>query len=115
MANLVKIKKVHIYTAMTEDAAECWSAVKLLKDNNVPVNHLNWGDDATLSGLYESLGTWNYYDGEKLYHKSFSKLPIIHWECVYEDDLVVTNAAEGLEELQKSELMANLDKIVKPV
>jgi hypothetical protein len=34
---------------------------------------------------------------------------------VYDDDAVVTNAAEGLAELQASELMANLSKIVQPV
>ena len=114
MANLVKIKKITVYTAMTADAAECWDAVKLLKDNNVPMNHLNWSDDSTLAGLYEALGTWNYYDGETLSHQTFTKLPIVHWEGVYDSDDVVTNAAEGLTELQNSQLMANLDKIVRP-
>ena len=115
MANLVKIKKITVYTAMTADAAECWDAIKLLNDNNVPYNHLNWANDSTIPGLYEALGTWNYFDGETMSHKTFTKLPIVHWECVYDDDAVATNAAHGFEELQNSQLMANLDKIVQPV
>jgi hypothetical protein len=115
MANLVKIKKITVYTAMTADAAECWDVLKLLKDNNVPFHHLNWGDDSTLAGLFSALNTWNYFNGTEFYHKEFTKLPIVHWECVYDDDAVVTNAAEGLAELQASELMANLSKIVQPV
>ena len=115
MASIVKLKKITVYTAMTEDAAECWDVLKLLKDNNVPFHHLNWNDDSTLAGLYSALGTWNYFNGTEFYHKEFTKLPIVHWEAVYDDDNVVTNVASGLTELQSSELMANLDKIVASV
>jgi hypothetical protein len=118
MANLVKIKKIHIYTAMTEDAAECWEALKLLQDNNLPITHLNWRDDTELHNVYESLSTWNYSDGtveSGVIKKEFNKMPIIHWECVYDDDFVGVNAAQGLTELQNSQLMANLDKVVRPV
>jgi len=115
MANLVKIKKITVYTAMTADAGECWNAVKLLKDNNVQFHHLSWSDDSTLAGLYTALGTWNYSDGQTMSNKTFTKLPIVHWECVYDDDSVFTNAAEGLTELQNSQLMANLNKIVQSV
>ena len=115
MANLVKIKKITVYTAMTADAAECWNAVKLLNDNNVPFHHLSWNDGSNLPGLFSALETWNYFDGVEMTHKTFSKLPIVHWEGVYDDDTVATNASQGFEELQNSQLMANLDKIVQPV
>jgi len=114
MANLVKIKKITVYTAMTADAAECWNAVKLLKDNNVPFHHLCWNDDTNLEGLFGALNTWNYFDGTEMTHKTFTKLPIIHWEGVYDTDDVATNAAQGFAELQNSQLMANLNKIVQP-
>jgi hypothetical protein len=116
MANLVKLKKVVVYTAMTADAAECWDAVKLLNDNNIPFQHLNWTDSSQLQGVFDSLATWNYSpDGVELVHKTFTKLPIVHWEAVYDDDNVSTNAAMGLTELQNSQLLANLDKVVRPL
>ena len=115
MANLLKLKKVTAYTAMTADASECWNAIKLLKDNNIPVHHLNWSDDSSLEGLYQALGTWNYFDGTSLYHRTFDKLPIVHWESVYDDDTTATHVAVGLEDLQNSQLLSNLDKLVRPV
>jgi hypothetical protein len=115
MANLVKIKKIHIYTAMTEDAGECWETLKLMKDNNLPINHLNWNDNSQLQQVYDALGTWNFYDGNEITHKEFNKLPIVHWEGVYDNDDVGVNAVQGLEELLNSQLMLNLDKVVKPV
>ena len=115
MANLVKLKKVTVYTAMTADAAECWDVVKLLKDNNVPIHHLNWADDSTLQGLYDALGTWNYFDGAELYHRTFDKLPIVHWEAAYDDETNATHVTVGLEELENSQLLNNLDKLVRPV
>lgn len=118
MANLVKIKKIHVYTAMTEDAAECWDVLKLLKDNNLPFTHLNWHDDTELHNVYAPLNTWNYSndgEGSETFSKEFTRMPIIHWECVYDDDFVGVNAAQGLVELQNSQLMANLDKVVRPV
>lgn len=116
MANLVKLKKVVIYTAMSADAAECWEAIKLLTDNNIPFQHLNWTDSSQLQGIYDSLGTWNYSnDGATLIHKTFTKLPIVHWEAVYDDDGVYSNACMGLTELQNSQLLTNLDKVVRPL
>lgn len=116
MANLVKLKKVVAYSAMTQDAAECWDVIKLLKDNNIPFQHLSWNDDSQLQGLYDALGTWQFSpDGVTLSQKTFTKLPIVHWEAVYDDDGVYTNVALGFTEFQNSQLIANLDKIVRPL
>jgi len=116
MANtLRKLKKVTAYTAMTADAAECWEVLQFLKDNNIPYQLLNWHDDTALQGLYDSLGTWNWYNGVEVTHKTFTKLPIVHWEGVWEgdDDIIATDCAVGLEELKNSVLLANLDKLVR--
>lgn len=115
MANLVKIKKITLYTALTEDAAECYNALKLLKDNNLPFTHLNWRDGEEIHNVFNPLGTWNFFDGTQQFQKTFTKMPIVHWECVYDNDDVMTNVAEGLTELQNSQLMSNLEKVVIPV
>jgi len=116
MANLVKIKKIALYTALTEDAAECYNAMKLLKDNNVPFSHLNWRDGDEIHNVFTPLNTWNFSDnGEDTHQKVFTKMPIVHWECVYDNDNVLVNAAQGYDELVNSQLMANLDKIVVPI
>ena len=115
MANLVRIRDIHVYTALNEDAAECFNVVKLLQDNNVPFNHLNWKDGSDADNVFAPLNTWNFTsDGVTFEQKTFTKFPIIHWRIIMDDDTNGVNVAVGLTELQNSQLIANLDKIVRP-
>lgn len=113
MANLIKIKKVTLYTALTEDAAECYEVLALLKSNNIPVNHLHWRDGEELSKVFDPLATWSFSsDGETTFQKTFTKVPIVHWESMYDNDNFLVNVAVGLDELQNSQLISEVDKVV---
>ena len=115
MANLVRIRDVNVYTALGPDAAECYDVVKLLKDNNVPFNHLNWSSTDDASNVFDPLNTWNFTsDGVTFEQKTFTRFPIIHWRIIMDDDTNGVNVAVGLTELQNSQLIANLDKVVRP-
>ena len=115
MANLVRIREVVAYTALGPDAAECYEVIKLLKDNNVPFNHLNWNAAEDGANVFEPLGTWNLSsDGVNTENKTFTRFPIVHWKIVMDDDSSGVNVAVGLTELQNSQLIANLDKVVRP-
>jgi len=121
MANLVRIRDVHVYTALGEKAVECVNVLKLLKDNNVPFNHLNWSTDEALSNqqVFEPISTWSWSaDAENFEQKVFASdatsLPFVHWRNVFDNDTSSVNCAVGLSELQNSQLFANLDKVVRP-
>jgi len=117
MANLVRIRDVHVYTCFGEKVAECWDVIKLLKDNNIPFTQLNWNNDEDFAAanVFAPLNTWNYTaDGETYENKTFTAVPVVHWKNVFENDVSGINAAQGLTELQNSQLIANLDKVVRP-
>lgn len=115
MANLVRIRDVNVYTAMGPDAAECYGVLQLLQDNNVPFNHLNWSSVEDGSRTFEPLGTWHFTsDGVTFEQKTFTRFPIIHWKIIMDDDTNGVNVVVGLTELQNSQLIANLDKVVRP-
>jgi len=114
MANLIRIREVVVYTALGPNAAECYDVVKLLKDNNVPINHLNWNNEDNANSTFDPLSTWNFTsDGIVFEQKTFTRFPIIHWRNVFDDDTSGINVAVGLTELQNSQLIANLDKVVR--
>lgn len=109
---LVKIKNICIYTAFYKNVGECFNAIKLLKENNIPYDLTHLNDDSRLYELFETF--------EKLYQRpinTINKLPVVTWISFYENSLSteVVNIAVGLEEIQNSELMNNLDKLVLPL
>jgi hypothetical protein len=115
MANLIRIRDVTVYTALGVNAAECYEAVKLLKDNNVPINHLNWNNEDDAANTFAPLSTWNFTaNGADFSTREITRFPIVHWKIVMDDDTNGINVAVGLEELQNSQLIANLDKVVRP-
>lgn len=116
MFSIVKIKSIHVYTAWNEHAKECWDAMKLLQDNGIPYTHMNYLDDEQMNKVIESLNTWTFSeDGENRFQKTFTKFPIVHWEAVNDNDDKYMNVAEGLEELQNSQLIQLKEKVVNKV
>lgn len=116
MANILKIRNVYLYTAMCDNAQDCWEALKLLKENNIPFVQLNYQDDSnffTENGTMTNLSTWKFSsDGITSFKKSFTKFPILHWDVLTEDYEKYKNCAEGLDEIKTCDLILNKDKIV---
>lgn len=117
MANLVRIRDVHVYTCFGEKVAECWDVMKLLKDNNIPFTQLNWNSDEDFvnANVLAPLNTWSYTeDGVNFDTKTLTAVPVVHWKNVFDDDVTGVNVVQGLAELQNSQLILNQDKVVRP-
>jgi hypothetical protein len=102
---LIKIKQVVLYTALTEDAAECFQCKKLLDDNKIKYTLLHYGDESTHQQNFDALSTWSW--GGDFRQVKFTKFPIIHWTEYYDDYERYMEVAVGLEELQASNLIKN--------
>lgn len=104
---LIKIKNVKLYTAICEDAQDCWDCKKALQDKGIPFGHLNY-DESQLSDVMKALSTWHYFDGKEIFQKTFDRLAIVHWESFYSDDEgPKLNVAVGIDELKDSQLFKN--------
>lgn len=115
MANLVRIRDVYLYTAMNETAADCVAAMNLLKTNDVPFTHIFYGDAEAAAAALEPLKTWNWTaDGVGYSTRDNLVYPVVHWRVIFDDDTNGVNCSVGLEDLQNSQLLANLDKLVRP-
>lgn len=115
MANLLRIREVTIYATLDEHAAEAHQVKELLKTHNVPVINLFWGEPEEAARNFEPLSSWSWtVDGETHTQRTFDRFPIVTWKNVFDNDVIGLNNAVGLEELQNSQLIANLDKVVRP-
>jgi hypothetical protein len=103
MANLVKIKEVHIYMGFTDKAYECYQAKELLESSGITASILAYFDNSQHSGVFDALGTWTWKDGQK----TFSNFPIVTWKNCYDDFEVDIECAVGIDELRNSSLIAN--------
>lgn len=110
---LIKIKNVNLYTAICENAQDCWQCKEALTDKNIPFSHLNY-DVLQLPDVFKALSTWNFFDGTEYFKKKFDRLAIVHWESFYNDDEgPKINVVVGIDELEKSQLFENIKLIEK--
>lgn len=111
MSNLVKIKDVVLYTAITEHAGECYACKKLLRDSNIAFKELCYADESTHQENFDALGTWAF--GSDYRSVKFTKFPIIHWTEFYDDWNRYVEVVDGLEQLKQSNLLKNAAKVDK--
>ena len=116
MANILRIRDVAAYTTLDENAAESAAVVSALKSNDVPFQHLFWGDADEAKKAFDPLNTWTFKsdDGTSEGQKTFTRFPIVHYRAIFDDDSQGICVAVGLEGLQNSALMNNLSKVVRP-
>jgi hypothetical protein len=110
---LEKISHVHVFTAMCENAQECWDVLKAVKDTGINHQHLNWHNDDVLSDVIDPLKEYSFFDGENWFQRDdIETVPFVQWDCLYDDVTIRQNIAVGIDELLESQLWKNLDKVV---
>jgi hypothetical protein len=113
MANLVKIKDVHLSTSQkTASAADCTAAVKLLDDAGVRYSHLWYEDSSQHPEVLGALSTWWWGRemGEKTQRK-FEDFPILHWTECFDNWEHHQMHAAGLTEIQNCDLLKHVNLI----
>lgn len=110
MTNLVKIKNIHLYVGFTANAAECYSAISILKAKNIRYNLLNYSDQVDHHKVtFDAISTWNLgTDNHKLTAKDF---PILVWDECYSDWTTVRQAVQGLDDIEDSTVCVHFDLI----
>jgi hypothetical protein len=104
MAKLVKIKDIHLYVGFTESSADCYEALKLLREFGIKFNFLNFGDqDQHHEANFKALGTWSF--GLNSQSKQFNDYPILVWDEFYDDWSTCRCAAHGLSEIKESNVI----------
>ena len=110
MANLIKIRDIVLYTALTEDATECYACKKLLNEHNIKYKVLHYGDESVHQQNFDALSTWSF--GPDYRQHEFKKFPIIHWNEYYDDYERYMEVATSLDELKNSNLIKNASLVV---
>lgn len=75
---LTKIDDICLYTALNEDAQECYELKKWLNDNGVSFQGLHYNDDSQLEEVFTALNTW-------WENANFTKLPILVYTEIHSD------------------------------
>lgn len=110
--DIVKIKRVNLYTAICENAQECWEALQKMREANIQFVHLHYRDDQEIPNVVKPLSTWNYFDGEEYFNRELDRFPIVHWETYYDDgEGPRVNIAVGVDEIVNSQLWKNLGRV----
>jgi len=105
MANLVKIKDVHLYVGLTENGHECYQAKKLLDAAGVKFNILNYTEEERHPEVFKSLSTWSW--GHEQQKREISQFPLVHWLECYDDFNQVIHVAHGIDEIKNCSLLQN--------
>lgn len=108
MANLAKIKEIHLYVALSENAQECYEARQLLDQNGIPYTLLAYFEPDQYPNIFTALSTWWWTGGTQ---RTIDKFPIVTWKNCYDDYETDLGVAVGLTELQNSVLIANKNLI----
>jgi hypothetical protein len=103
MANLVKIKDVHLYVGLVENGHECYQAKKLLDAAGVKFNILAYNDETQIPSVFVSLNTWGWGPDHK--QRELDQFPLIHWTECYDDFSQLVFVAHGLIEIKESALL----------
>jgi len=113
MANIVKITNVDLYTGMVseQEAVEEVRCRQLLKQNNIPFNHLHYGDESVHEQNFKALSTWTF--GSDFQNYDFKKFPIVMWKEYYDDYERFHQVVTSFEDLKNSSLLKNIDKVVR--
>lgn len=115
MANLVRIRDVYLYAGFDDSVTEARAIAKVLEDNNVPYSLLMYTQSDSIEPALEPIKTWALSaDALTSSTRDDLKMPLIHWKNIFDNDTNCINAASGLTEFQNSQLVANLDKVVRP-
>lgn len=103
----IQIREVRLYVGLTEDAAECYQAKKLLEQAGIPVELMLYTDESHIKETLEALSTWKW--GEKADQDlSLTRFPLVTWRVFYSDFREPSqHAALGLEGIRTSDLMKN--------
>lgn len=111
---LTKIKRVYLYTAICPRAGECWDILEALRGANVEYVHMHYSDDVEMQASVDALKTWTFHNGtEEIAGDTIVDFPLVIWDAYYDDDEGPRpNVVKSLAELQNSQLMNNLDKVV---
>ncbi len=104
MANIVKITEVTVYTGLTEDAGDCFACKKLLDQEGVKHNLLNYGHEPEVHAAnFAALSTWTF--GPDFKQHTFTKFPIVTWKEFYDDYERWMEVAVSSEELKNSNVI----------
>lgn len=103
MSTVAKIKAVHLYVGLTEDAQKCYEMKKYLEDNGIPFVLLPYFDKPDIEEVFKGLNTWAW--GENLETKTFTRFPLVHWTTFYDDFDSILECAQSVEELATSSLV----------
>lgn len=105
---LVKINEVHLYVGLTDGAADCVEALRLLRKAGIKFTLLNYSDQEDHhQHNFKALSGWPFGSPDNPYKKEFSDYPIVTWKECYSDWTVQQHAAHGLQELKESNLLSN--------
>lgn len=110
---LEKISHVEVYTAMCENAQECWDMLKLVRDAGIPHSHLNWHNETTIPQIVQSTKDQSFFNGEEWFScENLESVPFVKWSVLYDDVTIRQNIATSIAELTNSQLWENLNKVV---
>jgi hypothetical protein len=114
MANIVKIKEIHLYAGFTENAAETYTVKRMLDDRKIPYTFLQYGgnEEEIHAGVYSSLNTWNFGRPEEIYKKTFTDFPIVTWKEYYDDYEVALHVVDSASDLMASPIMTKKELIM---
>lgn len=110
---LIRIKDIFLSTTILTDSnavSECDAARKLLNESGIKFQEL-WYNDPNVderTPVLNALSTWTWKSGRT---RSFNAFPILHWTECYDDWSTEIDHAMGLEEIQSSILIQNINLI----
>jgi len=110
MAELTKIKSIYLYAAFTEDVADCYSVLKMLRDRNIPFTFLNFGDqEHHYKDTLRAISDWPLgADGHK---KKCDKFPVLVWDECFSDWTTYRRIAHGIDEIKTCDVFTKTNLI----
>lgn len=95
---IISIKDIYLYTGLTPTGGnDSALALQWMNENNIPYNHLWYGDPEQHPVVFESLNTWNI--------GTFSDFPFVIYSEVDDKYDVTKHALIGLDAIKNSNLV----------
>lgn len=98
---LVGIANIYLYTGLSSTGADSAEALAWMQDNNIPFEHLHYGDPAHHPNVFEALSTWTF-NGANI---ELTEFPFVIYEERHDDYSTVLQCLYGLDAIKNSNLV----------
>jgi hypothetical protein len=85
MAEIVKVKEVHLYVGLTANAQQCFLMKKYLEDNGLKYTLLSYNDESHHDAVFSAMSSWRFGRPEESIQHTITDFPYVTWKEYYSD------------------------------